>query len=106
MTSMMAPTTAQYILDLWGKRPLDFDPGTCVALFNTNYVIAGRIVEQVSRMELIDLLEKRMYLPWAGNVYDTDASRLPATDCMGYERYAQDGRCLRRRRAPGGCFCR
>ena len=43
MTSMMAPTTAQHILDLWGKRPLDFDPGTQWQYSNTNYVIAGRI---------------------------------------------------------------
>src|SRR6202522_2375416 len=28
MTSMMTPATAQHILDEWGKRPLDFAPGT------------------------------------------------------------------------------
>jgi D-alanyl-D-alanine carboxypeptidase len=89
MTSMMAPTTAQYILDTWGKRPLDFDPGTQWQYSNTNYVIAGSIVEQVSRMALIDLLEKRIFLPLGmENVYDADASRLPATDPTGYERYA------------------
>jgi D-alanyl-D-alanine carboxypeptidase len=89
MTSMMAPTTAQHILDEWGKRPLDFDPGTEWQYSNTNYVIAGRIVEQVSGMALIDLLEKRIFLPLGMvNVYDSDASRLPATDPTGYERHA------------------
>ncbi len=89
MTSMMAPTTAQHILDEWGKRPLDFDPGTEWQYSNTNYVIAGRIVEQVSGMPLIDLLEKRIFLPLGMvNVYDSDASRLPATDPTGYERHA------------------
>jgi D-alanyl-D-alanine carboxypeptidase len=89
MTSMMSPTTAQHILDEWGKRPLDFDPGTQWQYSNTNYVIAGRIVEQVSGMALIDLLEKRIFLPLGMvNVYDTDASRLPATDPIGYERHA------------------
>ena len=89
MTSMMAPTTAQHILDVWGKRPLDFDPGTQWQYSNTNYVIAGRIVEQVSGMPLIDLLEKRIFLPLGMvNVYDADASRLPATDPTGYERHA------------------
>ncbi len=62
MTSMMASTTAQHILDEWGKRPLDFAPGTEWQYSNTNYVIAGRIVEQVSGMALIDLLEKRILL--------------------------------------------
>jgi D-alanyl-D-alanine carboxypeptidase len=89
MTSMTAPTTAQHILDEWGKRPLDFDPGTAWQYSNTNYVIAGRIVEQVSGMALIDLLEKRIFLPLGMvNVYDSDASRLPATDPTGYERHA------------------
>jgi len=89
MTSMMAPTSAQHILDEWGKRPLDFDPGTEWQYSNTNYVIAGRIVEQVSGMALIDLLEKRIFLPLGMvNVYDSDASRLPATDPTGYERHA------------------
>jgi CubicO group peptidase (beta-lactamase class C family) len=89
MTSMMVPTTAQHILDVWAKRPLDFDPGTRWQYSNTNYVIAGRIVEQVSGVPLIDLLEKRIFLPLAmDNVYDADASRLPATDPNGYERHA------------------
>jgi CubicO group peptidase (beta-lactamase class C family) len=89
MTSMMVPTTAQHILDVWGKRPLDFDPGTRWQYSNTNYVIAGRIVEQVSGVSLIDLLEKRIFLPLGmDNVYDADASRLPATDPTGYERHA------------------
>ena len=89
MTSMLVPTTAQHILDVWGKRPLDFDPGTQWQYSNTNYVIAGRIVEQVSGMALIDLLEKRIFLPLGMvNVYDADASRLPATDPTGYERHA------------------
>jgi D-alanyl-D-alanine carboxypeptidase len=89
MTSMNAPTTAQHILEVWAERPLDFDPGTQWQYSNTNYVIAGRIVEQVSGTALIDLLEKRIFLPLGmDNVYDADAGRLPATDPTGYERHA------------------
>ena len=89
MTSMMVPTTSQHILDVWAKKPLDFDPGTQWQYSNTNYVIAGRIVEQVSGMPLIDLLEKRIFLPLGmNNVYNSDAARLPATDPTGYERHA------------------
>ncbi len=89
MTSMMVPTTAQHILDVWAKKPLDFDPGTQWQYSNTNYVIAGRIVEQVSGTPLIDFLEKRVFLPLKMTaVYNTDASHLPDTDPTGYERYA------------------
>jgi D-alanyl-D-alanine carboxypeptidase len=89
MTSMMVPTTAQHILDVWAKRPLDFDPGTQWQYSNTNFVIAGRIVEQVSGTPLIDLLKKRIFLPLGMNdVYDADAAKLPATDPLGYARYA------------------
>src|SRR6202789_4491938 len=89
MTSMMVPTTAQHILDVWGKRPLDFDPGTQWQYSNTNFVIAGRIVEQVGGTPIIDLLKKRIFMPLGmDNVYDADASKLPATDPTGYERHA------------------
>ena len=104
MTSMMVPTNAQHILDVWGKKPLDFDPGTQWQYSNTNYVIAGRIVEQVSGIPLIDLLKKRIFLPLGmDNVYDADAARLPATDPTGYERHALGrarGNRLRRAEPP------
>ena len=89
MTSMLVPATAQHILDIWAKRPLDFDPGTQWQYSNTNFVIAGRIVEMVSGVPLMSLLEKRIFLPLGMNdVYDADASKLPATDPIGYARYA------------------
>jgi D-alanyl-D-alanine carboxypeptidase len=89
MTSMMTPATAQHILDVWAKRPLDFDPGAQWQYSNTNYVIAGRIAEQVSGTPLIELLKRRIFMPLGMNdVYDSDASKLPATDPTGYERYA------------------
>jgi D-alanyl-D-alanine carboxypeptidase len=89
MTSMMEPTTAQHILDVWGKKPLDFDPGTKWQYSNTNFVIAGRIVEQVSGQSLISFLQQKVFTPLdMTGVYNTDASRLPATDPTGYFRYA------------------
>jgi D-alanyl-D-alanine carboxypeptidase len=89
MTSRMEPTTAQHILDVWGKKPLDFDPGTKWQYSNTNFVIAGRIVEQVSGQPLMTLLQERVFGPLGmKDVYNTDASRLPPTDPTGYFRYA------------------
>lgn len=45
---MTRPTTQQAILDVWAKKPLDFEPGAQWQYSNTNYTIAGLIVEQVS----------------------------------------------------------
>lgn len=56
MPMMLQPVTAQRILDLWARKPLDFDPGTKWQYSNTNYVIAGLIVEKASGMPLLKFL--------------------------------------------------
>ena len=89
MTSMLVPATAQRILDTWAKKPLDFDPGTKWQYSNTNYVIAGRIIEQVSGEKLIDFLHKQIFKPLGmDTVLNSDAAHLPAGDPIGYQRYA------------------
>ena len=57
------PITAQQILDRWAKIPLDFDPGTKWQYSNTNYVIAGLIVEKVAGMPMLQLLHQRVFDP-------------------------------------------
>ena len=89
MTSMLQPTDPQKILDVWGKKPLDFEPGTKWQYSNTNYVIAGRIVEMVGGRPLVDQLQERIFKPLKmTGVLNSDASRLPATDPTGYYRHA------------------
>jgi D-alanyl-D-alanine carboxypeptidase len=89
MTSMMQPATPQHILDVWAKKPLDFEPGTKWQYSNTNYVIAGRIAEIVAGKPLIDQLQERIFKPLKMNgVLNSDASRLPATDPTGYYQHA------------------
>jgi D-alanyl-D-alanine carboxypeptidase len=89
MTSMMAPSTPEHILEVWGKKPLDFVPGTEWQYSNTNYVIAGRIVEIVGGKPLVEQLEERIFRPLGmTGVFDQDASRLPASDPVGYYRHA------------------
>ncbi|HEY6971357.1 MAG TPA: serine hydrolase domain-containing protein [Candidatus Angelobacter sp.] len=86
---MTRPTTAQAIMDTWAKKPLDFDPGTRWQYSNTNYVIAGAIVEKVTRHPLFDLLTQRIFNPLGmKTVIDTDQSSLATTDAVGYFRYA------------------
>jgi D-alanyl-D-alanine carboxypeptidase len=89
MPPMLKATTAQHILDVWGKKPLDFDPGAKWQYSNTNYVIAGRIVEQVSGMPLMEFLQQHVFKPLdMRQVWNSDAERLGDTDAEGYVRYA------------------
>jgi len=89
MTSMMKPTTPQQILDVWAKKPLDFEPGTQWQYSNTNYVIAGRIAEITGGKPLIEQLQERIFGPLKmAGVFNSDASRLPANDPTGYYRHA------------------
>src|SRR6476659_1225381 len=65
MPMMLEPVTAQKILDLWARKPLDFDPGTKWQYSNTNYVIAGVIVEKTSGMPLLQFLREKVFTPLA-----------------------------------------
>jgi CubicO group peptidase (beta-lactamase class C family) len=89
MPPMKKPTTAQHILDVWGKKPLDFDPGTKWQYSNTNYVIAGRIVEMVSGEPLMKFLQQHIFNPLdMRQVWNSDAESLGETDAEGYTRFA------------------
>jgi D-alanyl-D-alanine carboxypeptidase len=89
MPPMLEATTSQHILDVWGKKALDFDPGTKWQYSNTNFVIAGRIVEMVSGEPLMQLLEEHVFHPLAmKEVWNSDLAKLGDTDAQGYTRYA------------------
>jgi len=89
MTSMMQSATPQHILDVWAKKPLDFEPGTKWQYSNTNYVIAGRIAEIVGGKPLIEQLQERIFRPLKmDRVLNSDASRLPPNDPTGYYQHA------------------
>lgn len=89
MRMMMKPTTAEDILNGWARKPLDFDPGTKTQYSNTNYVIAGLIVEKVSGKPLYELLQERVLRPLGmSSALNTDAKPMSAGDPLGYFRYA------------------
>jgi CubicO group peptidase (beta-lactamase class C family) len=89
MPGMLKPTNAQQIMDTWAKKPLDFDPGTKWQYSNTNYVIAGVIVEKVARMPLLQLLQQKVFAPLGiKSTFDTDAGPLTENDPRGYLRFA------------------
>jgi D-alanyl-D-alanine carboxypeptidase len=89
MPEMLKPTTSQQILNKWAKIPLDFDPGTKWQYSNTNFVIAGLIVEKASGMKFLDFLSKNIFTPLQmKSVVNIDQDNLTQTDATGYMRYA------------------
>ena len=89
MPMMKKPVTPQAILNGWAKIPLDFEPGTKWQYSNTNYVIAGLIVEKVAGMPLLDFLRQHVFTPLKmTTVTNTDDAPLGPNDPMRYLRYA------------------
>lgn len=89
MTPMLKPETAQQIIETWAKKPLDFDPGTKWQYSNTNYVIAGQIVEKVSGERLMDFLAEHVFRPLGmRSVWNSDEAKLTQVDATPYYRHA------------------
>ena len=88
MPFVLQPTTADKIMDQWARKPLDFDPGTKWQYSNTNYVIAGVIVEKASGMPFFQFVREQVLGP-AGirNAADSDQQKLGGSDPEGYIRY-------------------
>jgi CubicO group peptidase (beta-lactamase class C family) len=86
---MVAATTPQHILDVWAKKPLDFEPGTQWQYSNTNYVIIGQIIEKITGKPLIDFLRTRIFEP-LGMHTPIDVGRDPwsESDPAGHTTYA------------------
>jgi CubicO group peptidase (beta-lactamase class C family) len=86
---MLDSVSAADILSRWAKKPLDFEPGTRWQYSNTNYVMAGLIVERASGMPFIQFLRTRIFAPLdMQSVVNIDLGRLPQSDPTGYMRYA------------------
>ena len=86
---MLQAITADKILDQWARKPLDFDPGTDWQYSNTNFVIAGLIVEKASGEPLLQFLSEHIFTPLGmKSVMNIDQNRLTETDATGYLRYA------------------
>jgi CubicO group peptidase (beta-lactamase class C family) len=89
MTPMLQPESAQQILDTWGKKALDFEPGTQWQYSNTNFVIAGRIVETITGHPLMDFLVNRVFRPLGmHSVWNSDEVKLTQVDATPYYRNA------------------
>jgi D-alanyl-D-alanine carboxypeptidase len=70
--AMEKPTTPQAIVDRWGKKPLDFEPGTAWQYSNTGYVVAGMIAEKAAGVPLLTYLERKIFKPLGMTPVDQD----------------------------------
>ena len=86
---MLEPTTPQQILDRWARIPLDFNPGAKWQYSNTNYTIAGLIVEKASGLPLLEFLSRRIFAPLHMNsVVSMHVAKDTPADPVGYLKYA------------------
>ena len=89
VASQLKPVTPQQILNEWATKPLDFEPGTQWQYSNTNYVIAGLIVEKVTGGKLFDFLNEHIFHPLGmKSAWNSDAKELPPADAAPYMRNA------------------
>ncbi len=76
------PAASDQVIDRFRSLPLNFVPGTAVAYSNSNYVLLGKLIEQVSGLSYADYLRERIFAPlgMADSGYDTgDFSALNGT---------------------------
>ena len=83
------PATPISYVDIWGKKKLDFPPGTAWQYSNTGYAIAGLIAEKAGGAPLFDQLRARILAPLGmKSAADYAYHGIPAGGPLGYERYA------------------
>ena len=86
---VLQPTAPRKIVDQAAHRPLNFDPGMKWEISDTNYVIAGMIVEKASGMPLYRFLRQKLFAPLSmESTVDIDSEKLGPADPAGYLRYA------------------
>jgi len=81
------PTTPRSTLDRWAKKPLNFDPGTRWQYSNTNYVLAGEILEKVAGEPMVAFLREKIFEP-LGMHSASDWPPDQPSDATAYTRYA------------------
>ena len=87
MPMMLTATTPQAIANRWAKQPLDFEPGSRWQYSNTNYTLAGMVVEKASGMPFFQFIRSRILNPLGlSSASDFDVNPRAAT-VTGYIRY-------------------
>src|SRR5947207_4226576 len=87
MPGMLVATTPQAIADAWAKKPLDFEPGSRWQYSNTNYTLAGMVVEKAAGMPFFQFVRTSILEPVGlTTASDFDVNPRAAT-VTGYIRY-------------------
>ncbi len=97
------PTTPEAIMDHWAKKPLDFDPGTRWQYSNTNYTIAGKILEKATGQSLMSFLQEHILNP-LGMKSAGDCDARSTDDATAYTRFALGPPRVVSREGPGWYF--
>src|SRR5262249_22931153 len=93
------------IMDRWARKQLDFDPGTKWQYSNTNFTIAGAIVEKVTGRLFFDLLEEKIFRHLGmKSVASVDLASLGSLAPVGYTRYGLGPLRPAPKEAPGWLF--
>ncbi len=83
------PATPISYVDVWGKKKLDFPPGTAWQYSNTGYAIAALIVERAGGAPFFDQLQRRILTPLhMSSAANYARFGIPKGGPLGYERYA------------------
>lgn len=85
--------TLQELLDLSLESPLNFTPGEEYGYSNTNFVVAGMLVEKVSGQRLKDAYQERIFNPLGlrNSSYVTPSVAIPGPHANGYLTPDQEG---------------
>jgi len=85
----LKPTTPQAVVNHWARLPLNFEPGTQWQYSNTNFKLAGLIVEKISGEPFFQFLSQTFFQPLGmTGVLDVSAGWLGPSDAQGTVRHA------------------
>lgn len=104
-TPMLESITPEQIMTYWAKLLLDCEPGHETRYSNTDYVIAGQIVERASKEPLMQFLEEHLFKPLGlSPVTEDDSHALSPPDAAGYTQYGLGPVRLAPQEGPGWKF--
>ena len=87
-TEMQTSIDPDSVIRRWAGAPLDFEPGTKWEYSNTNFVLAGRIIEKITGQPLFDFLEENVFQRLdMRSVVNYDQGDMTATDAQPYRRF-------------------
>jgi CubicO group peptidase (beta-lactamase class C family) len=76
------------LLDYAFAQPIVCDPGTCFHYAHTNFILLGRVIEQVTSKSVTDLIQQKFIGPLG--LHDTKITKLPAIPAPALHAYSSE----------------